>query len=181
MQNQFWFHFMAPYMGDNYYQDNPEDNLNGPMRFLFCPSTKRVENPPIWDIGDAKTTWVWVGCQGSYGMNSWLYPDSEYSTFLPDSDNSKFYQNFSEAPSHIPVAGDCVFIDSWPRENDEPPVDLITGPFVSGMGRFCIDRHRMGINLGYVDGHAQRIPLDKLWSVYWHRGFVTTGEVELPR
>jgi prepilin-type N-terminal cleavage/methylation domain-containing protein/prepilin-type processing-associated H-X9-DG protein len=29
-----------------------------------------------------------------------------------------------------------------------------------------------GVNIGFVDGHAQLVPLERLWYLYWHKGYV---------
>jgi prepilin-type processing-associated H-X9-DG protein len=33
------------------------------------------------------------------------------------------------------------------------------------------------INIGYVDGHSAKIPLQKLKTVYWHVGYVPVDDV----
>ena len=33
------------------------------------------------------------------------------------------------------------------------------------------------INIGYVDGHSSKIPLQKLKTVYWHLGYVPVDDV----
>jgi len=40
------------------------------------------------------------------------------------------------------------------------------------MGRFCIDRHDMAINVAFLDGNARTTPLHELWQLRWHRTFV---------
>ena len=48
------------------------------------------------------------------------------------------------------------------------------------MGRFAIRRHRDGINVGFVDGHAARVPAKGLWTLNWHQGFQPNYNVKLP-
>jgi hypothetical protein len=33
------------------------------------------------------------------------------------------------------------------------------------------------IDIGYVDGHSSKIPLQKLKTVYWHVGYVPVSDV----
>jgi len=28
------------------------------------------------------------------------------------------------------------------------------------------------VNIGFTDGHAENIKLQKLWTLYWHRGWI---------
>jgi hypothetical protein len=48
------------------------------------------------------------------------------------------------------------------------------------MGRFCVDRHKMAINLGFVDTHAGRVPLKELWEQKWHRTFAPNPLISVP-
>jgi prepilin-type processing-associated H-X9-DG protein len=41
------------------------------------------------------------------------------------------------------------------------------------MGRFAIDRHRGGINVGFVDGHSAKVKVKGLWTLDWASGFRT--------
>ena len=27
------------------------------------------------------------------------------------------------------------------------------------------------INVGFFDGHAEKVPLERLWQLYWHKGY----------
>ena len=48
------------------------------------------------------------------------------------------------------------------------------------MGRFAIDRHRGGINVGFADAHTAKVPVKKLWTLNWHRDFEPNYNVKLP-
>ena len=48
------------------------------------------------------------------------------------------------------------------------------------MGRFCVDRHREAINLGFVDSRVDRVPLKELWLLKWHRTFAPNPDIVLP-
>ncbi|MBI2948042.1 MAG: prepilin-type N-terminal cleavage/methylation domain-containing protein [Verrucomicrobia bacterium] len=185
----YWFHQIAPYMGDQAYKNKPAENVNGVMRIMFCPATKRPKAKPA--IGEAwwgtsTKTWRVLEGEGSYGMNLWL---DNLGVYLSDFPKDKYYPQFSVAPADVPVYGDSVWVGSWPEGKDRPPLDLKGGGYGGGsfphakgqfMGRFAIDRHRGGINVGFVDGHAARVPVKGLWTLNWHKDFEPNGNVKLP-
>lgn len=185
----YWFHEIAPYMGDKSYQTNPIANAGGVMRMMICPATKRPTLRPLPDDswwGTATKTWRVLQSEGSYGMNLWLDDLGEY---LNDFPREKYYGQYSVAPADVPVYGDSVWVGSWPDGNDRPPVDLKGAGYGGGsfphgvgyfMGRFAIDRHRGGINLGYADSHVEKVRVKGLWSVNWHKNFVPNPNVKLP-
>ena len=92
-----------------------------------------------------------------------------------------------------PMFYDQSWTDAWPTENSPPPQDLhgIVGTIPTGgansMHRIAQARHGStgggkapssyigsaanlpgAINMGFVDGHAQLVPLKTLWNYYWH-------------
>jgi prepilin-type N-terminal cleavage/methylation domain-containing protein/prepilin-type processing-associated H-X9-DG protein len=98
-------------------------------------------------------------------------------------------------PTETPMFFDEEWTDCWPLETDSSAHDLYTGGYGQpsgngnpGMSRVTIARHGAGggakaprnitglattklpgaVNMGFVDGHAQLIPLRGLWSLYWH-------------
>lgn len=186
---KYWFHEIAPYMGDAAYQKKPAENVNGVMRIMICPATKRPKAKPAageswW--GTATKSWRSLEAEGSYGMNLWL---DNQGVYLRDFPREKYYPQFSSAPSDVPSYGDSVWVGSWPEGRDRAPLDLKGGGYGGGsfphargqfMGRFALDRHRGGINVGFVDGHAARVPVKGLWSLNWHRDFEPNYSVKLP-
>ncbi|HYV28814.1 MAG TPA: prepilin-type N-terminal cleavage/methylation domain-containing protein [Candidatus Eisenbacteria bacterium] len=103
-----------------------------------------------------------------------------------------------QKPALTPVMVDCVWDDLWPWETDLPYTDLYAGAPAGGngmanppqIGRCVIPRHGWkggaaaprnfnpatklpgSINVSYVDGHAQLVPLERLWDLYWHLDYV---------
>ena len=83
------------------------------------------------------------------------------------------------------MVGDSVWVGSWPDRDDIVPDDLILafgmqhadGRF---MARFCIDRHKKATNIGFVDTHVERVPLEELWTLKWHRRFKPNYDVSIP-
>ena len=95
------------------------------------------------------------------------------------------FKQYTDTTGDVPELGDCMWVGSWPSHMDTMPEDL-TGeigypvyPHQGGrfMGRFCIDRHKNAINVGFVDTHAERVPLKDLWLIKWHRNFIPTTTV----
>lgn len=165
----------------------------------YCPSApepqKRVNrNPANPNYGTASETWLWttngnLGYQGSYAFNGWMYGDAQTIGFP----SSKVYSNENavESPSQTPCFGDAMWVDAWPEETDRPASNLWEGDGVAGgLGRFLIARHaanaaasaprknpsgqRMvgGGDFAYVDGHAELVKLERLWTLRWHKGWV---------
>ena len=159
------------------------------MRIMFCQATRRPkENPSLGDAwwGTAKTSWRALESEGSYGMNLWLDNQGEYRGDFP---KEKYYAQLAIAPGDVPLYGDSVWVGSWPEGTDVPPFDLLGGGYGGGsfphargmfMGRFAINRHRGGINVGFVDGHCARMPVKALWTLNWHQGFQPNYSVKLP-
>jgi prepilin-type processing-associated H-X9-DG protein len=60
------------------------------------------------------------------------------------------------------------------------------GDVNSSLGRICVARHPFiaggksasgktlpsAINMGYADGHSGKLPLQKLKTVVWHKGYL---------
>jgi len=185
---EYWFHQLAPYLSAKDYKSHPQEHLRGVMEVAFCPMTKRPERTETSYYGTASWSWRFLGGEGSYGLNLWLQPnDPIYRKDLPGQQQN-FFEKYSDASSAVPVLGDCIWVGGWPYAADKVPGDLTgtTGypgyPHGEGyfMGRFCVDRHKMAINLGYVDTHAARVPLQELWSQRWHRTFAPNPTVTLP-
>lgn len=186
---EYWFHEIAPYLGDQAYKNKPNENLNGVMRIMICPATKRPKAKPQLDEswwGTSTKTWRVLQAEGSYGMNLWMDNEGEYVNDFP---KNQYYAQFSVSPADVPVYGDSVWVGSWPDGKDRPPVDLKGAGYGGGnfphakgqfMGRFAIDRHSGGINVGYVDGHAAKERVKTLWTLNWHKDFEPNYNVKLP-
>ena len=185
---RYWFHQIAPYMGDQRYQEKPNENAQGVMRIMVCPATKRPKLKPTLDDswwGTSTKTWRVLQSEGSYGMNLWLDNQGEY---LNDFPKDKYYALYGEAPTGVPAYGDSVWVGSWPASTDTPPVDLKGAGYGGGsfphakgqfMGRFAIERHSGGINIGFTDGHSSLVKAKELWTQDWHKDFAPNYNVKL--
>jgi prepilin-type N-terminal cleavage/methylation domain-containing protein/prepilin-type processing-associated H-X9-DG protein len=143
--------------------------------------------------GTVNAAWIWnfgtVRFQGSYALNGWFYEwnQAHLTGQLPQ---GNFFRKDTDTvtPSETPVIGDSVWVDSWPVVADRPSASLWGGDYSSSsMGRFTISRHGSAsqptrgsrfavadkmpgaINIAMADGHAEAVPLERLWNLTWHK------------
>jgi prepilin-type processing-associated H-X9-DG protein len=152
--------------------------LESPEEVLQCPSASTEQR----GFGSAAASWTLTlgpdaepgRAIGSYGFNGWLQtpgpkgPD-RFSGGTP-AEHIKGLE--AHDASRIPVFGDCTWKDSWPRETDPTPPNLRGGdwrrqgwkiaPNENFMARFTIARHGRSINVVFLDGHAETVPLADL-------------------
>jgi len=163
-----------------------------------CPEAIGPNGTNQW--GTAHTQWGdWAlagdGLKGSYGINGWLYNISGLSgADLPTAGPSGGMAdlvNFQKVPSNglesnIPIFFDCNWRHAWPKTNGGTAADgqgaapactledngpqTTNGPHT--MQRLIMDRHDMGINMVFLDGHAETVGLNRLWSFNWARNSV---------
>jgi prepilin-type N-terminal cleavage/methylation domain-containing protein len=150
--------------------------------------------------GSVNQTWLWtssknIDYQGSYCFNGWFYGDDDPYFSTEQYKPKKFKSDIDcPTPSTTPVIADSNWIDTWPQATDPPARNLYTGDDFNGaMVRLTLPRHGGAnwsknmifdpkgelpgaINLGYVDGHGGLLKLEKLWSLDWHRGWVTPAK-----
>jgi len=183
---EYWFHQLAPYLSAKDYKDNPEEHIEGVMKITFCPMAKRQDRTEDSFYGSAYSSWRFMGGEGSYGLNLWLLPDDPI--YAPAFPAGNFYKKYSDAKSHVPLLGDSMWVGSWPLDFDMVPED-VSGeigypgyPHAEGyfMGRFCIDRHKKAINIGFVDSSVERVYLAELWTLKWHQHFRPNYDVSMP-
>jgi prepilin-type N-terminal cleavage/methylation domain-containing protein len=142
-------------------------------------------NPP----GKADAAWWWTLSTppycGSYAMNKWL----AVTPGMPNTSANPgwLYTKDTSVQQAVltPMFMDSVWINLDPKEQDPPPSSLYDpGVANDGMQRVCIARHGSiasgalghspgqqlpgSIDVGFVDGHAENVKLEKLWTLYWH-------------
>jgi prepilin-type N-terminal cleavage/methylation domain-containing protein/prepilin-type processing-associated H-X9-DG protein len=183
---EYWFHQLAPYLCARHYKSDPQSHIEGVMKVAFCPVTKRQERSEGSFYGTASLAWRFMGGEGSYGLNLWLLPDDAiYRDGLPAGCH---YEKYSNAGGRVPLLADSVWVGSWPLGGDAMPDDLTGESGYPGyphgvghfMGRFCVDRHKLAINVAFVDTHVDRVGLEALWTLQWHRNFEPNYDVALP-
>lgn len=144
-------------------------------KLRFCPKAG-PETRLGANRGMAFRAFEWAGSEGSYGMNGYGYYDRN------NPQRRITWQ--MKGGSDIPLFGDAVWPDSWPEPSDLPPPFPYGHPpedpnWPSYMGRFCIVRHGLAINMAFADGHAQRVSLVELWKLRWRPNWPATT-VNLP-
>ena len=183
----YWFHAIAPYLGDKRYVDDPQAAYNGSMKTVICPVVKKRSDGA--SRGSNNTSWAyWWGsfaksyAEGSYTINSWMQnPEGSYYAPTSQEEKRKYWSQYSNASSDVPIYGDGNWVDSWPRPNDQPPNNYSGTHSDNGMRRFFVNRHSFGINAGFADGHVTKIKLRGLWDQKWYRGYTLTKEPRLPK
>ncbi len=144
------------------------------MQVMFCPEA--TEPPASGWMATRFESWHWNSGYGSYGLNLWVIPD--YPEYNGDTNNIPRSGFFPILPlrSETPIFGDSIWVGSWPDNNDTVYTNQPNGwfPHQRGefMGRYCFDRHRKAINIGFGDGSARRTPLAELWTLKWNRDSV---------
>ena len=143
-------------------------------------------------IPDFSFRWP-TGLVGSYTMNEWVKPPSRREGESP-SDLWFWNESQVEQPSWTPVLTDGVLCGTDPGEGCPPATDLFNGcidPTLPGGVMACVTIPRHGnrpshvptywpssqrlpgaVNVAFFDGHGQLVPLEGLWQLYWHQGYV---------
>jgi prepilin-type N-terminal cleavage/methylation domain-containing protein/prepilin-type processing-associated H-X9-DG protein len=165
----------------------------------LCPSARlKVPLPTVNTPGACDTAWLWGNSTpnlwGSYALNGWLYADkASFRSDIPNPENYLFGKEAAvQNPSLTPVILDSVWVDLWPWETDQPPVDLYGCNGMANpptIARCVTPRHSWraaglaprnyptyqklpgAIDMGFFDGHVESPPLEKLWSYYWHLNY----------
>jgi len=144
-------------------------------------------------VGTATKPWYWgsspdpIYRSGAYSINGWLYkyPGGGIDQYVDPANAPKFFQRESgiQRPVETPSFFDAVWPDTWPRASQAVPnnFDLATGGSGGGWERLLISRHpaKPGrtvtgqpipgrINMGFADGHAENLKLQRIKSVIWH-------------
>jgi prepilin-type N-terminal cleavage/methylation domain-containing protein/prepilin-type processing-associated H-X9-DG protein len=165
-----WWNELAPYA---------KSNTPG----MLCPS---ASDPKSWQLpgvdregesgirGSASHAWYWqdaLGTQlGSYGFNWSLY-DISASRHLPPSPLQIHFP--AKEAARVPVFADCIYPAialEW--LGDKAPADLENPDHVGGVSDCCMDRHRMSVNVVFLDGHGEHVSLPALFGFRWNDGYV---------
>jgi prepilin-type N-terminal cleavage/methylation domain-containing protein/prepilin-type processing-associated H-X9-DG protein len=175
---------------------------NKATNVLFCPVAPDKGNPSgaVNPAGKADSAWHWTlstpQYAASYGINKWLSP----TPGLQNSVNHPDYLYKKEAtvpsPAMAPSFMDTAWINLDPLETDAPARNLydpVSSSSSEGMPRVCIARHGDRpagaapqnvlpgamlpgmINMGFVDGHCEKVKLQNLWAYYWHLNWIPPG------
>lgn len=166
--DNFWMGLLEQYSADS-------DQLR------ICPEASTLSDD-VWGSADQAWSghnhpdgyWLRSGGDfhyGSFGLNGWLYRGWGSSWIrLTES---------SLSMNQVPIFADSSWADGWPTTFDTLPSDFSApyGPYAAGgpapsqLGRWCVDRHLMAINVSFVDGSTRLMPLGDLWDLKWSRSF----------
>ena len=167
------------------------DYYKNDEKMLLCPTaTKLMQNASDWGTFKAATLDNFVF---SYGINSWTNSVKVdrgtrlLEWFWRNTGNLKTITYDTRetdgklaSPNQIPVFGDSTWYDAWPRHTDQPPMTMDAfGIMDQGtsneMQHFCIDRHDGFVNLLFMDWSARDVGIKELWTLKWHRSYITSG------
>lgn len=116
----------------------------------MCPSV--TEGSTGW--GSAHIAWAWnqgrYSSVGAYAHNGFMYNCGQADV---------------KDPANTMFDSDGVWIDAWPLNQQKLPKNRETPQDDCGMGRIAIDRHKGGVNMTFVDGHAKWVSIEKLPSI----------------
>jgi prepilin-type N-terminal cleavage/methylation domain-containing protein/prepilin-type processing-associated H-X9-DG protein len=166
-----WWEALAPYNAD----------IRG---CLICPeATEPHPGPPdrgyhAYKAGSAHQAWwlvtywarepEWIirgDYTGSYGVNAWAMSQDRAPNAVV---------RFPPAQAeHIPLFGDCREAYTYAPDGGEIILENLQGtaPVGPGVNNYCLDRHGMAVNLVFLDGHAEHVPLNQLWNLKWSETF----------
>ena len=123
----------------------------GPERFWDTPT--KIRGPYV----------------GSYGFNSWLYHPRATKDGPPGPEHLRLPTKDS---SNVPVIFDCARLDLPPQDTDKPYLYNTGGSNAGGNMRFAaMERHKDGVNVLFLDGHAEQVPAPRLWKLKWSETF----------
>ena len=164
-------------------------------KVVMCPEVTQKSRLAGTDfsVGSAFSTWgpgtnstTFEEMYGCYGFNGWLFMVIDINqTGAPNLDGGNRFIGVNDQrhwvraattkdSTRVPVFSDCAWEDGWPRDTDAPPANLFGGGMDGGltfnnyMQRFCIARHGKAVNVAFIDGHAETVPLPELWTLKWN-------------
>ena len=150
-------------------------------------------------LGHTKAVWGprrhWAsfrdGDFGSYGANMWVFGLKQGDPGWAGEPQLHWSKMDADGAAIIPVMFDCADFGAQPATGNEvegmvnnlglmeevslppPTADIMETDWLLGVGRamyrVAMDRHSMAINASFMDGHAEKVKLIKLWTLQWNR------------
>lgn len=147
------------------------------------------------ELGTMDEAWLWTtnsstggGYHGGYAFNSWFYAGGWPSDWA---DEKLAFKGEAEvqSTSSTPVLGDSIWVDAWPKADQNPQFNGYYGYNDGGMGRFLTARHgsaanlktgvalpagskvKTTVNFVFQDGHAEGVRPRKMWELTWHKDY----------
>lgn len=120
----------------------------------------------------------------SYGMNAWTFYVPPNLEPLTNTAREQYIRLPAKEAMRVPLFADATDANGNPLHTDPPPITLSPHRCRPGLlyrmdQIFCIPRHGRAINVVFLDGHAQSVPLAELWQLKWNNLWVSTT-VTLP-
>ncbi len=177
---KLWFFYLKDYYGETYDVIHcPTAKNPGPVPPGAGSSAKVAWNTVNWGAGTFDDPDTGDDNWGGYGYNNWLEDHSNASP--PENRILKTTDTGGKAPFHIPVFGDRIHTSAgwaleWkpvvPEESrDDPYRDGYGVDFYAGTQRYSLNRHSKGVNIGFLDGHAEHVNVDDLKKLSWHKNW----------
>jgi prepilin-type N-terminal cleavage/methylation domain-containing protein/prepilin-type processing-associated H-X9-DG protein len=183
----------APYYNngqDDFWIELLRLNMSNSNELRFCPET--AETATNW--GGATLRWTFkaggtVVSEGSYGFNAWNHRleggAAGGGQQFSGGPASRYFRPGEKFSVQVPGFADAIWPDAWPRESDAIPPNVINGqpqgsaPNQNMMARFVIDRHSRKVNVAFLDGHGEAVPLPSLWELRWHAQWQPKSGVQI--
>jgi prepilin-type processing-associated H-X9-DG protein len=115
------------------------------------------------------------GLAGSYSLNGYTLKIT--GVYEPGISAKQGWQDLTDVPEpdRVPLFMDALRFDLWPLHGDAPAAVEDAAWSSSNMARCCINRHDGAVNSLFVDGSVRKVGLKELWTLKWHRSFITAG------
>ena len=121
----------------------------------------------VWD--DKERTKVRGPYVGSYGFNGWLWkPRAPAEGGGPPPTHLRLP---ATQPERVPGVFDAARSEAYPQDTDPPRLYPSAGVAGAGMRWVAMERHKDGINVGFLDGHAEHVTAAGLWKLKWSDDF----------
>ena len=134
----------------------------------------------------------WNSCGvyfGSYAYNGWLYQQTTWNYLNYGTENFWPLHNVQHANAEVPLFVDSITGQTWPFSIQQPDPSLdnlpaansycynyveahATGPQTAGFDCDAMLRHGNGVNVVFLDGHADHVSLPQLWTLDWSQNYV---------
>lgn len=154
-------------------------------KMWLCPQAVKAWQRGI-PVGNwSNVAWELGGDVGSYGLNGWILnlpaskePGNRTNGWGRTPADWHWHHPNHKNANNIPVFTGSWWVDSWPRENDNPPPNEAgpaDTPNRDEMNRVCVDRHDGFVNAVFMDWSARKVGLKELWTLKWSKGYNVAG------
>jgi len=194
-QGKFWFYQIAPYFSDDVFAKGKGDSRSGVMKILNCPATKKWTDRygDGFGYGASDQSWRWRSAsassgigdhEGSITLNAWMQQQI-------NSTDDRFYAKYDQARTDTPLITDGGWVDAWPESAEASRASQLmdlngagypgsTYRMGTALPRLILKRHGRAVNILFKGIHINKVPLEKVWSFTWHKGFNPVYELNLP-